>query len=293
MENVFKAPLPFLLRTYLVLTKPGIIMGNTLTAAAGFTLASKGVFDFWLFLAMIEGLALVIASACVFNNVIDRELDGKMERTKNRALVLGHVTPKQAVIYATILGLFGTLILAFFTNLITVLVALLGVFVYVVAYSYLKYHTTHCTLIGSIAGAVPPVVGYTAVTGQMDLGALLLFGMIVMWQMPHFYAIAINRLSDYANASIPMYPIKKGIRSTKVHMLFYLALFMVFPSLLTFFGYTDYLFCAVISVLSAMWLFMGIKGFQVPSDKLWARRMFIFSLVIVMAICFVIPFSVR
>lgn len=292
MEKLSKAPVAFLLRTYVNLTKPGIIMGNSLTAAAGFSLASIETFNFGLFLAMLEGLALIIASACVFNNYIDRELDGKMERTKNRPLVLGYVSPKAAIIYAIMLGLLGTLILALFTNLLTVCIALLGVFVYVIAYSFLKYYTTYGTLVGSIAGAVPPVVGYCAVTNYFDRGALLLFIMIVMWQMPHFYAIAIRRLKDYANASIPVHPVKKGVRSTKVHMFFYIVAFMLTPILLTFFGYTGYLFLGVLTFLSLVWLIMCLKGFKASCDKIWARQMFIFSLVIVMAICVVIPFSV-
>jgi len=267
-------------------------MGNALTAAAGFALASKGFFDFWLFLATLEGLALVIASACVFNNYIDRELDGKMERTKNRALVRGLISPQRAIIFAIVLGLLGTLILALFTNLLTVVVALFGVFVYVVLYSFSKYRTIYGTLIGSIAGAIPPVVGYSAASGHFDAAALILFIMIAMWQMPHFFAIAIYRLKDYTGASIPLFPIKKGLLTTKIHMVLYITLFIAASVMLTILGYTGYAYLIVVVLLGITWLVLCIKGFKCKNDQRWARQMFIFSLVIVTALCVVIPFSI-
>ncbi|NGX50445.1 MAG: Protoheme IX farnesyltransferase [Chlamydiae bacterium] len=293
MERLSRPTRSLAIRAYCALAKPGIIMGNALTAAGGFALASRGLFDFWLFLATMEGLALVIASACVFNNYIDRELDGKMERTKNRPLVKGLISPRSAMVFATILGLLGTLILALFTNLITVMVALIGVIVYVALYSLSKYRTVYGTLIGSIAGATPPVVGYCAVTGQFDLAALILFTMIVMWQMPHFYAIAIYRLEDYARGSIPIYPIKKGILATKIQMLLYIVAFIAASSLLTLLGYTGYAYLTLVTLLGAVWLYLALKGFKCANDQHWARKMFIFSLLIVTALSVAIPFSVR
>ncbi|MCB1080406.1 MAG: heme o synthase [Chlamydiia bacterium] len=280
------------IKTYISLVKPGIIFGNALTAAMGFTLGARGSFDFWLFLATLEGISLVIASACAFNNYIDRDLDKKMERTKNRPLARGEVSPYHALGFAAILGALGLLILALYTNRITMMVALLGVIVYVFAYSLLKYHTIHGTLIGSIAGAVPPVVGYCAVTNQIDWGASILFAMIALWQMPHFFAISIFRLKDYMEADLPLYPVKKGMRVTKIHMLYYILLFMISAASLTFMGYTGYAYLFVVIFLSLSWLVLCIKGFKCKNDQQWARQMFIFSLVIVTALCIVVPFSV-
>ena len=139
-----------------------------------------------------------MASACVFNNYIDRQVDKKMERTKNRALVTGLISGRNAILFATLLGLIGNLILFLYTNLLTVFVAGLGFFVYVVLYSLWKCRTIYGTAIGSIAGAVPPVVGYCAVSNHFDAGALILFAMMVLWQMPHFFAIALLHFDDYA-----------------------------------------------------------------------------------------------
>ena len=190
-------------KTYCLLTKPRIIMGNIITASAGFALASRGSINFLLLLVTFIGLALVIASACVFNNYIDRNADKKMERTKNRPLATGLISPRRAITFALLLGLLGTFLLAFFVNPLTAALALFGFFVYVILYSFSKYYSIHGTLIGSVAGAMPPVIGYCAAANRFDMGALILFAMITIWQMPHFFSIAIYQLKDYAAASYP------------------------------------------------------------------------------------------
>ncbi|QVL58311.1 MAG: heme o synthase [Simkaniaceae bacterium] len=291
MEKIAKLSLSDHLKNYLVLTKPGIIMGNVLTATAGFTLASRGGFNPWLFLAMFEGLSFIIASACVFNNVIDRELDKKMERTQNRPLPKGLVSPRSALTFGIVLGLIGIFILAFYTNLLSLMVALTGLGIYVFIYSFSKYKTSQGTLIGSIAGAIPPIVGYTAVSNRIDLGAFVLFLMIALWQMPHFYAIAIFRLKDYAKGSIPVLPLKKGMLNTKVQMVFYCLAFMMASTLLAFFDYAGPLYFVVMSLFGLAWLILSIQGLTCKNDQKWARKMFFFSLAIVMALCTLIPFS--
>ncbi len=268
-------------RAYYLLTKPGIILGNAITTVGGFALASKGHFDFLLFLASLAGLFCVIAAACVFNNYIDRESDKKMARTKNRALVKGEISGRNALIFAALLTLLGFLMFSFYTNLLTVCVALIGFLVYVILYSNLKHRTTYATLIGSIAGAVPPVIGYTAVSDCFDIGAFILFMTIVLWQMPHFFAIAIYQFNDYLAASIPVLPVKKGMQETKVQMLLYVIAFGMTASMLTVFGYTGYLYLAATVLLALAWLWLSIQGFKAANDKVWARKMFLFSLVIV------------
>lgn len=196
-------------KAHIVLTKPGIILGNVITTAGGFALASRGDIDFRLFFLTLIGLSFVIASSCVFNNYIDRHVDAKMGRTKNRALATGEISIKNALIFGMLLGLIGVWILFVYTNPLTVSIALAGFLIYVFPYSFGKYRTTYGTLIGSVAGATPPLVGYCAVTNSFDLGALILFFVVVFWQMPHFYAIAIYRFKDYAKAGIPVLPVKK------------------------------------------------------------------------------------
>lgn len=281
-----------MIKTYYMLTKPGIIMGNAITTAAGFALASKGHFDYWLFFATLMGLSLIIASAGVFNNYIDREMDAKMARTKSRALVKGLISSKNALLFATFLGIIGTFILAFYTNFLTVLVAFFGFFIYLVLYAFWKYRSFYGTLVGSLAGAVPPVVGYCAVSNHLDLGALLLFAILVLWQMPHFFAIAIYHLKDYANASIPVLPVKKGMYITKIHMLLYIIAFTLTALMLTLTGYTGYLYLVIAALLGISWLGLCVRGFNSNNDVRWARMMFAYSLVVIMALSIVIPFDV-
>ncbi len=278
-------------KDYLQLTKPGIIFGNLVTAACGFSLASKGHFSFPLFFAMLLGLALVIASACVWNNYIDRQMDEKMTRTKDRVLVRKAISVESASAFGLILGFFGIGLLSVTTTLLATALAACGFFIYVVVYSLSKYRTSQATLIGSIAGAVPPVVGYTAASGALDFAALILFSIVVLWQMPHFYAIAMYRLEDYSRASIPILPIIKGSFTAKVHMLLYLIAFSAACFLLYFYGYAGYSYLTVSMLLSISWLFLACTGFKKQTDdKLWARQMFIMSLVVIMSLAAVIMF---
>ena len=281
-----------MLKNYFMLTKPGIIWGNAITTAGGFMLASKGHFDFWLFLATLVGISLVIASGCVSNNFIDREIDEKMTRTKNRALVKGLIPTRSAILFAIILCFAGSFTLALGTNLLTVGIALFGFFVYVVLYGIWKRRSTLGTVIGSIAGGVPPVVGYCAVSNCFDTGAFLLFMIIALWQMPHFFAIAMYRLHDYAAAGLPVLPVKKGAYITKVQMSLYIIAFTIAALMLSVFGYMGYIYMVIAVVLGASWFALSIKGFSCANDTLWARKMFLFSLVTVTVLCAIIPIDV-
>lgn len=273
-----------MIRSYYLLTKPGIIFGNALTVIGGFALASKGRINPGLFLATLVGLSLLIASACVFNNYIDRAADQKMARTKHRALVRGIISVRSAIMFALLLGVVGTLILAIYTNPLTTGVALFGFLFYVVFYSVSKYHSTWGTAVGSMAGAVPPVVGYCAVSEGLDAGAIILYTILVLWQMPHFFAIAIYRLEDYVAASIPVLPAKRGIHATKVQMLLYITAFTIAALMLTLWGYASYAYLVVAALLGLAWLGLGIKGFYVSNQNRWARQMFALSLVIATAL---------
>lgn len=274
---------------YYLLTKPGIILGNLITVAAGFLLASKGKIDLFLFFATLLGLAFIMASSCVFNNYINRKTDKKMERTKNRPLVTGLISGQHAIIFAIGLGIIGNLILFFYTNLLTVLVAAVGFFVYVVLYSFWKCHTIYGTAIGSVAGAVPPVIGYCAVSNQLDVGAWILFALMILWQMPHFFSIAIYHFDDYKKAQIPVLPIERGMWRTKVHMVVYILAFTLTALTLTVFNYTGYIYLILTTFMGLAWLVLCLKGFKSKNDHVWARDMFRLSLLVIMTLCFLIP----
>ncbi|HBC70761.1 TPA: protoheme IX farnesyltransferase [Candidatus Campbellbacteria bacterium] len=273
-----------MIKDYYFITKPGIIGGNAITAIAGFLLASRGDINWLILFATLAGLSLVVASGCVFNNYIDRDIDAIMERTKNRTMAQGRSSLRSALVYASVLGLTGLGILYFYTNFLAMAAALIGLFVYVVGYSlWLKRTSTISAIIGSVSGAMPPVVGYLAVTGNIDLGAVIIFFILAFWQMPHSYAIAIYRLRDYTNASIPVLPAEKGIYMTKVHMLIYVALFVMASLALSVFGYAGQLyFCAMI-LFGFAWFLLCVKGFfiKTTNNKKWAHSMYIFSIIII------------
>ncbi|HSX00297.1 MAG TPA: heme o synthase [Patescibacteria group bacterium] len=270
-----------MLKAYYRLTKPGIIYGNIFTSIAGFLLASGRHINIGLMLATLLGIALVIACGCVYNNYIDRGIDVKMARTKKRALVKGTISNRSALIYGTVLGVLGFIVLASFTNSLTVILGIAALTVYVILYGVAKRRSVHGTLIGSIAGALPPLAGYTAVSNHIDAAAVLVFLIVTLWQMPHFYSIAIFRFDDYKAAGLPVLPVEKGIRVAKIQILLYVVAFVVATSLLTILGYTGYIYLAVASILGCKWLWLAIQGFKANDDKKWARKMFFTSLLVI------------
>jgi protoheme IX farnesyltransferase len=265
---------------YYRLTKPGIIKGNLFTAVAGYLLAAG--FDFaWLnLIGTLAGVAFVIGSGCVFNNVIDRDIDKKMARTKKLELVQGTISVKVALAFATALGLAGFACLAIFANWLTVAIGLVGMLFYVVIYAIGKRASSLGTVIGSISGAIPPVAGYTAAAGHLDNAAFLLFLIMALWQMPHFYAIAMYRLKDYSAAGIPVLPAVKGMRTTKIYILLYVVAYTIAAVSLSFLDYTGLTYLIVMMVLGMLWFLKGIQGFKTKDDDKWARMMFGYSLVV-------------
>ncbi len=266
------------MKEYYKLTKPGIIRGNVMTAAAGFFFASKGQYDFILLFWLLVGISLLIGSACVFNNYIDRDIDSRMERTKKRALVTGKISPLSANIFASVLGILGFTILVIYTNLLTVGIGIIGLVSYVIVYGYFKRRSVHGTLIGSVSGATSLIAGYCAVSGRFDVAALLLFIIMAVWQMPHFYAIGVYRRKDYAEASLPILPVVKGIPIAKKHILYYIVIFMFAVCLLTLFGNAGYSYMIVMLVTSLLWLRLAIRGLTMKDDIKYGHQIFGFSL---------------
>jgi protoheme IX farnesyltransferase len=273
-------------KEYYSLTKPGVLYGNALTAAAGFLLAANGHIDFWLFLALVVGSTLVIASACVLNNFLDQDIDSKMARTKKRAIVAGAVKGSHAVILSILLGIVGLGILIAWTNWLVVIIGIIGFVDYVVLYGMLsKRLSIHGTLVGSISGAVPILAGYVAVTGAIDPGAIIVFAVMFLWQMPEFYSIAIYRMKEYKAAGVPVISVVKGKEHTRLQIFFYTIAFVISTLLLTVYGYAGYSYFVVLGLLGAYWIWLGIKGFKAKDIDAWARQMFRFSLIILLAFC--------
>jgi protoheme IX farnesyltransferase len=284
------------IRKYLLVTKPGIIFGNLISVAGGFFLASKGHIDVALLLSTLIGMSLVIASGCVFNNCIDRNLDRKMTRTHNRVLAKGLMSPGAAVLYGSLLGVAGTVLLLAATNLLTVVIVLTGFTIYVGVYSlYLKLRSLYGTLIGSLAGAAPPLAGYCAVSNCFDMGAVILLSIFSLWQMPHSYAIAVFRYKDYVAAAIPVLPVKRGMPTTKNHVVGYMLAFVAATLMLTFGGYTGYSYLAVAAAMSLLWLYMAWSGYKTSDDRVWAKKLFVSSILtitvlsVMMSIDFRVP----
>lgn len=272
---------------YWSLTKWGLVFGNVITVLAGYALgAGGGPIDVGRFLAAAAGSCLVMMSGCVFNNYIDRDIDGFMARTKNRPLVGKRISASGALVFGAILGLAGFLTLASFTNIFAVGAAVVGFFFYVFMYSlWWKRRSVHGTLIGAVSGATPPVIGYAAAAGRIDLAAILLFFIMIAWQMPHFFAIAIQREDDYAAAHVPVMPVRRGVQRTKASMLIYIAGFTILVAALAVVARAPYLYGA--SVLGAAWFVFGWAGFRIADkekSRAWARRMFLASLFVMIAL---------
>jgi len=265
-------------RRYVSLTKPGVLFGNVITGVAGFLLASSAfrIFSLGLFVATIVGMSLIIGAACALNNVLDQDIDRIMARTKKRAVANGSVRPSRALAFAVVLGILGAAILAFWTNWLVLGVGVAGFVVYVWLYGALaKRRSIHGTLVGSISGAAPILAGYVAVSGRIDVGAVLVFLALFFWQFPEFYSIAIYRRDEYKAAGVPVITVKKSIAYTKQRIFGYAVLFLLSALLLTSFHYTGYAYTIAMTLTGAYWLITAFNGFKPGAqDDAWARKMF-------------------
>lgn len=275
------------IKRYYSLTKPGVLYGNVITAAAGLLLGVGHfrTYDIGLWAALIVGMTLVIAAACVLNNVFDRDIDRIMERTKTRGVASGAVAVKNAAVFSAILGVLGVVVLALWVNWLVVGIGVFGFVVYVWLYGALsKRRSIHGTLVGSISGAMPILGGYCAVSDRFDAAAVLVFLMLFFWQFPEFYSIAIYRRSEYAAAKVPVMTVVKGVKNTTVQILVYTVLFVIASVLLTPFGYAGWTYFSVMLVLGAYWTNMAWNGLRTNDGDAWARRMFHFSLVMLLVL---------
>lgn len=271
-----------MLRDYYVLAKPGIIYGNLVAALAGFFYGTGFGFPPTLALAMLVGLGFVIGSACVFNNYLDRDMDAAMERTKDRALATGRIPLWAALTYGAVLGVLGVLVLSTGTTVGATSAALAGFTIYLACYTPLKRVSPHATLVGALAGAMPIVVGYAAATGSLDREALVLYLILVLWQMPHFYAISLYRLEEYRSAGVPLMPIVRDVRSTVLLMRMYAALFAVAAFMPALMGRTGVVYPVVALSVSAWWI--SVAWADASDHHRWGRQMFRVSLLVLVIV---------
>ncbi|WP_404354842.1 heme o synthase [Cytobacillus firmus] len=262
--------------------KTGIIKSNLIPMFAGLTLALY-TYDFGLLEKLPEillafiGSSLVMGAAGAFNNLYDRDIDSIMKRTQSRPTVTGEIKPKQVLWLASLMSVFGILALAFTTPLAGLL-GFLGLFFYVVPYTmWSKRRTIYNTEIGSISGAMPPLIGWAAIHPDITHPAILgLFIITIIWQMPHFYAIAIRKHDEYKAANVPMLPVVKGVRRTYIQTNVYLVVLIGISFLL---GSLSTGLMLVALLLGIAWLALSVYGYKRMDPEKWARSLFIFSLV--------------
>ncbi|MDD7805207.1 MAG: heme o synthase [Endozoicomonas sp. (ex Botrylloides leachii)] len=272
-----------MIRKYIQTIKPGIIFGNIIAALGGFLLGSQGNYSFWLFIAIIFGTAMVIASACIINNYFDRDIDGFMARTKDRYFVHHLPSILWVSFYALLIGLSGFFILYFFANPLAACLALAGHAIYTIIYTcWLKRKSPISTIAGSFSGALPPVIGYCSVTNEWDSAASLLFLLFCCWQMPHHYAISIFRLDDYRAANIPVLPAVIGVPATFRRCVLYIAAFLIISSCLFWAGFTSFYYLVITVAINGWWLFTALQ----PNDATKkARKLFMQSILVITAHC--------
>lgn len=269
---------------YLALCKPKIVALIVFTAIVGMALSTPGLIPWTGLIFGSLGIGLAAASAATINHVVDQKIDSVMARTRRRPLPKGNVTTSSAILFAFFLCAVSMLILTFLVNTLTALLTLVSLIGYGFIYSmYLKRATPQNIVIGGASGAAPPVLGWSAITGTLDPNSLLLFLIVFAWTPPHFWALAIYRRKDYANADIPMLPVTHGVEFTRLHILLYtVILFGV--SLLPFVTYMSsfiYLFGAL--GLGGVFLYYAIRMQSDHNEKL-AQQTFSYSIFYLMAL---------
>lgn len=215
-------------KDYLELTKPNVVALMMLTSVIGMLLASPSLVPLEVLILGNLGIALCAGSAATVNHLVDRQIDAKMARTFNRPVATGRVDPYRAILFAAMLGALGMAVLFIYINALTAWLTLASLLGYAVIYTlFLKRATPQNIVIGGLAGAAPPLLGWTAVTGEVHGHALLLVLIIFAWTPPHFWALAIHRREEYAKAEIPMLPVTHGDRYTRLHVLLYTIILLI------------------------------------------------------------------
>lgn len=273
---------PPLWRRYLELTKPKVVALITFTAIVGTLLASPGAPPLAPLLLGNCGIALAASCAATINHVLDRRIDEQMARTRSRPLPSGALTERAALAFAAALGVASMTVLAFLVNLLTAVLTFCSLIGYAVVYTvWLKRATSQNIVIGGAAGAAPPVLGWTAVTGSVDPNALLLFLIIFVWTPPHFWALAIARRDEYARAGIPMLPVTHGVEFTRLQVLLYTVLLTVVTLLPYLTRMSGLVYLAAALALNAGFLYYALI-LKISAREELPMRVFRFSVTYLM-----------
>jgi protoheme IX farnesyltransferase len=265
------------LRGLVQLTKPSITRMVLITTLAGAVIAPGRVVLSTL-LAVLFGTASVVAAANALNMYLERDVDPRMERTKNRPLCVGLISPEVALVFAIALSTLGLMVLALNVNLAATLLCMVAFLSYVVVYTPLKRVTPYALHVGAVPGAIPPVIGWAAVTGDVSFGALTLFLLLFVWQLPHFLAIAIFREREYADAGLKVYTAVRGVPAAKRAIIGYSLLLVGVSYLPLVAGLGGITYGVIATLLGIAQLAFAWLAFTKADSKLWARRLFFASL---------------
>ena len=265
-------------RDYLTLTKPRVVAVMVLTSMVGMLLARPVLPSIELFVLANLGIALAASAAAAINHVVDRRIDAVMNRTKHRPVSDGKVSPAYALMFAFLLGASGLSMLAIAANPLTAWLTFASIIGYAVVYTlYLKRATPQNIVIGGIAGAAPPLLGWVAVTGSVDAHALLLVAIIFAWTPPHFWALCIAKKDEYAKAEIPMLPVTHGDEYTRLQMLLYTILMVIVTVLPYLSGMSGVLYLLGVTAINARFL-MLLKRHSDTKDSKDAMDLFWYSI---------------
>ena len=264
----------------LKLCKLKVVALILLTAIVGMLLATPNFPNLSIIISASAGISLVAASAAVFNHIIDKQIDIKMARTNKRPLPQDKINTTQALIWGIFLGTIGLGILYFFVNTITTILTFASLIIYAVIYSiYLKHATPQNIVIGGVAGAAPPILGWTAVVGMQNIEyALLLFLIVFIWTPPHFWALAIHRHEEYKKAKVPMLSVTHGLKYTRIQILLYTTLLFIITLLPYITGMSGIIYLTTTVILSLIFLRYAIKIYKEPNNTKIAFATFKYSI---------------
>lgn len=272
------------LSDFLEITKPKVVLLLVFTAMVGMVLSVPGIVPLQETFFGLLGIGLAASSAAAINHVVDQHADAQMKRTQDRPLPKGNLTTAQCLMFAAAIGIAAMIILVVFVNLLTAVLTFFSLIGYACVYTmYLKRATPQNIVIGGVAGAMPPVLGWAAITGQVTAESLLLFLIVFIWTPPHFWALAIHRRDDYAKVNIPMLPVTHGIKYTRQQILLYTIL-LVLVTIVPYLIHMSGLIYLAGSVLLGIWFLYHAIKIQSPRDQKQPIRMFVVSIQYLMGI---------